>query len=563
MASMRSRAAALACALAALAGCATGSRRVQSSDYPFDFHLDCLLDSRHVVLFIVDGLRADVFDRMVEAGDLPAIGRHLVGRGARAEYALAPVPSITNASIAALTCGAFPGRAGVVGNRWFDHEMLRRVSVFSVADYYAPNEFLARPTVFEALPDEPTATIATPSVKGSAFNVHLHYNIVAGMNYLFGKWDKVDEIFMEHFRDVAEFANREGVFPRVTIIHLSGLDFVSHKYGQLSPEAAAILRNVDEVFGRFAAAMERNGALDSVCLILLADHGHVRLGAENFLLLDRRLSADLGIPVLDAYTGVDRSGHAHLRERHYDRFAAIVSNNGRNAFLHLRHNPAGEWVRPERMASWEARPAWDEVRNYRTPSGSVDLVEALRGMEGIRFVIGSPRPGEIAVFSAGGEGRIRAAGDPPATRYAYEVVRGDDPLGCREDPAAARLMDGRFHPSRAWLEATARLPQPDVVAQLPSLFESPFCGDLFLVAADDWDFEEPNVSSHGGFLRGEMAVPLVIAGPRVRRGRFGIVRLVDVVPTILDYLGLADRVGDLALDGVSFLEEIEDHARER
>lgn len=117
-------------------------------------------------------------------------------------------------------------------------------------------------------------------------------------------------------------------------------------------------------------------------------------------------------------------------------------------------------------------------------------------------------------------------------------------------------MDGRFHPSRDWLTATGGLARPDIVAQLPSLFESPCRGELYVAASDDGCFEEGNVSEHGGFLRGEMCVPLLVAGPGIRKGAFGPVRIVDVVPTILDYLGHGDRIAGAGLDGVSFLKEI-------
>jgi len=174
----------------------------------------------------------------------------------------------------------------------------------------------------------------------------------------------------------------------------------------------------------------------------------------------------------------------------------------------------------------------------------------------VGFVAGRPRNGEIALFSPGGESRIRTVVEGGETRFSYAVVEGDDPLGYGGTGAAASLCEGRFSSSREWLEATCGLDFPDIVAQLPSLFEDRSRGDLYLVAADGWDFEETNISSHGGFQRDEMRIPLLVAGPRIRKGTFGPVRLVDLVPTILDYLGHGDRARRDGLDGVSFLEEI-------
>mgnify|MGYP000877123101 CR=1 FL=1 len=88
---------------ALVAGCSMGSRRILPGDYPSDPRLDCILDDRHVVLFLVDGCRADLLQEMVERGELPAIQRYLIARGASAGCAVSTVPSVTNACIAATT----------------------------------------------------------------------------------------------------------------------------------------------------------------------------------------------------------------------------------------------------------------------------------------------------------------------------------------------------------------------------------------------------------------------------------------------------------------------------
>ena len=540
-----------------LTGCGMGSGRVRSSDYPFDFHVNCILDDRHVILFLVDGCRADLLDEMARGGDLPAIKKYLIERGITAACAVSTIPAVTAAAVAAVTCGVYPGNLNVIGNRWFDQSQSRRNAVFSIRDFYTPNEYMRRKTVYELLGDEMTVAVCTRSSRGSTYNIPMYYNLVGMRNYLFGRWDKVDEIFIEQFGDVVECANREGVFPRLAFFHLPGLDAVEHRHGPFSNEARTLLKSIDRTIGALMEGLQRNRVMDDVCVMLMSDHGQVLLKKENYLLLEKYFADELGLPALDRYTSVDRSESLPKRERFYNRFCVIVANNGRNASLYVRHNPGGRWVPTEQMASWKEKPAWGELRNYQTPSGAVDLVEKLRRANGVRFVMGQPRKGEVAIFSAAGESLIRAKGPGGGSRFAYEVASGEDPLGYRGSPHAAKLMDGDYHPSREWLNATCDLAQADVVAQLPSLFESPCAGDLFVVAADGWDFEEVNMSSHGGFLRGEMQTPLIIAGPRIRKGTIGAVRIVDVMPTILDYLGYGSRIDELNLDGVSFWKEIQ------
>ena len=539
-----------------LAGCGMGSGRVRSSDYPVDFKVNCLVDGRHVILILVDGCRLDLFDEMVRAGELPAIKKYFVDCGSSAGCAVSAVPSITTAAVASIICGAYPGHVDVIGNRWFDRARLRRNEVFSVSDFYTPNEYMKRRTLFEFLLDEMTVSGCNRSSRGSTYNISMYYNLIGMRNCMFNNWAKVDEVFMEEFGDVVECANREGVFPRLTFIHLPGLDHVSHAHGSFSREAREHLKKIDGSIGELMEALARNGALDSVCRIMVADHGHTLLKKENYLLLEKRLSEELGLPVLDSASRVDRSRSIAERQCYYRKFSIIVANNGRNASLYVRHNPAGRWVPPEQAGSWTEQPPWEELRRYHTPRGAVDLVDRLKRTRGICFVIGRPRKDEIAIFTEAGESRIERKGVGDKALFAYEVLEGEDPLGYRGTPAASALMDGGFHASRDWLDATCAASHPDVVAQLPSLFDSPYSGDLFIVSADDWDFEKANVSGHGGFLKGEMLVPLVIAGPRIRKGTFGPVRTVDVAPTILDYLGHGDRIAGANMDGVSFLGQI-------
>lgn len=544
------------------AGCGMGSRRLQPGVYPFDPHLDCLFDDRHVILFLVDGLRADVLREMVRAGELPAIKKYLVDRGVSADCAVSTVPPVTNASVAALTCGAYPGRLNILGNRWFDRETSRRVSVLDLDDYYVTEEYLVAPTVYEMLGDELTVSLFTRCPRGSTYHIPVYYSLIGMKYYLARNWGKVDEAFLREYEDVAACASREGVFPRFVLFHLAGFDSVAHHTGSYSPQAREMLRNMDRALAPIMENLERSGALDRVCLVLTSDHGHVPIGRKNRLSWKRWFPARLGLPALGCSGDSDHKG-----EGRYDRFAVVDASNGRNSFLHFRHNPAGRWVRPEAMAAWGIRPSWEELRRYQTPGGLVDLVGELRKARGVSLVAGRPREGEIAIFSAAGEGRIRTEGaggsarrGPGETggepRFAYEVVAGDDPLGYREAPEAAALMDGRFHGSRDWLRATCGLERPDVVAQLPSIFDAACSGDLYVVAADEWDFGRKDISGHGGLARGEMRIPLIIAGPRIRRGAFGPVRIVDIVPTVLDYVGHGDRVREYGMDGVSFLGEI-------
>ena len=86
------------------------------------------------------------------------------------------------------------------------------------------------------------------------------------------------------------------------------------------------------------------------------------------------------------------------------------------------------------------------------------------------------------------------------------------------------------------------------------MLDGPRVGDLVVFARRGWSFHPTHASDHGGPLAGEMLVPLVMAGPGVPQGELGAVRQVDILPTVLEYLG-CDAPGD-EIDGRSFLPEI-------
>ena len=72
------------------------------------------------------------------------------------------------------------------------------------------------------------------------------------------------------------------------------------------------------------------------------------------------------------------------------------------------------------------------------------------------------------------------------------------------------------------------------------------------IAAKGWDLDKVNRAGHGGLFPSDVAVPVLLAGPRVPKGRLGPVRVIDVSATILDVLG---RPIPPELDGQSLLKK--------
>jgi arylsulfatase A-like enzyme len=95
---------------------------------------------------------------------------------------------------------------------------------------------------------------------------------------------------------------------------------------------------------------------------------------------------------------------------------------------------------------------------------------------------------------------------------------------------------------------------PDFVPQARELFDSPLVGDVVVFTREGWSFHPTHKSDHGGPLRQEMFVPLVVAGRGIGRGELPVVRQIDIVPTVLEFLGHQAPEGGLG--GRSFLRSI-------
>ena len=86
--------------------------------------------------------------------------------------------------------------------------------------------------------------------------------------------------------------------------------------------------------------------------------------------------------------------------------------------------------------------------------------------------------------------------------------------------------------------------------QLAAYFRARRAGDIAVFAAEGWDFGNRHSAGHGGLNRGEMCFPLILAGPGVPHGRLETAQAVDIMPTILHWLG--KPIPD-ALDGQPLL----------
>jgi len=555
------------------AGWAVHSRRVSSTARGMKSFIAAPVPDRTMVLFIIDGCRADVMYDLIESGEMPNIKKEILERGIAAENAITCIPSTTFSAITTSMTGKYPGETGIVGNRWFDPVKLESRSYLNRAGYYKVREDTDAKTIFQVLLPRETASILSPVNKGAAFIVKMDSNYIGMGNYMIGRWEYVDRVYMQHLDDVALYANKAGIFPVLTVVHMPSTDHIGHESGCISEEYKDILKNFDSLLGEAVELFTRNGEREKISIIVTADHGQVTVGESKHADIKKVLK-DIGIrgsKILNVsklhndkgsmrwFKKKDRMNGVSYRrrEKQLKRYNIIYAVNGRCAYIYIRKNRKDESGK-EKFQSWDERLNLEEIENYTIAKGvDVNLINKLLENEGVGFAVFGNN-GSADIYSEYGKSSVEEGIVEGRKAYKYKVIYGEDPLCMNEGPWS-RLLDGNFHTVDKWLEYSNQQRYPGVITQIASLVNNPRSGDLVLFASEGWDFEpeKKNNAAHGGFEAGEMRIPFLWSGPGIRKGSIGTIRSVDIFPTIAEYLGVAkERVNEIRIDGVSFLDEV-------
>jgi arylsulfatase A-like enzyme len=101
---------------------------------------------------------------------------------------------------------------------------------------------------------------------------------------------------------------------------------------------------------------------------------------------------------------------------------------------------------------------------------------------------------------------------------------------------------------------------PDAVIQLSQIFHDGRAGDLFVIPKSEWGFRKAKAATHGSIIFDDMRVPMLISGPTVPAGKFGVIRSCDIYPLLLKWFGI--NVPKNNYDGVDPFEKIEPESKE-
>jgi hypothetical protein len=496
-------------------------------------HTDVQRPDPGVVLFICDGMGANVVEQGCREGWLPNIQRRFVAGGAHVEHATTCIPAITYGVIATLLTGTGPGTHTVVGNRWFDPDYAFFRSYATIEDYRDINYDCDGRTIYELIQPAPSVSIQAALTRGVTANIANW--AVSGVMWFFHDYTAVDKLTATSLGQVAGWADDHKQWPTLLTCYFPGADSVGHRCGVSSPQYRRAIEHLDYQVGRVCDWLEARGLLSTTYLVLVADHGMVDVAPDGFIDLEHLVRDRWGRNATDRTL---QEGPQAWRAAYFDRFDTVIAyQNGRGAFIYFR-GPGGWRDRPtheEVAAILEAPPP--EARLWNNPG--VELAAYLAADDA------------ALLRSQHGATRILRREGPTGAEYSYEPYPGDV-LGYLADPDLAAFVLAGFHPAREWLGATAGQVFPDFVPHIIPLLHVRRAGQVVVFTQPGYSFARER-GGHGGIRREELRIPFMIAGPGIAAGRvIDVARAVDLVPTILNLLNI-DSSEDEWLEGVSIL----------
>lgn len=453
------------------------------------------------LVLLVDGLRPDLGEAMLQAGELPNLQAMIAGGGRN--RAITVFPSTTSVAYLPFLTGCTPGRCNIPSIRWLDRRgyggrwWSERGSVRSYCGYQAPRlDADISPdvrTIFELVPE--SMGIFTPVARGltPARDPSRRERQFWGSLAHFAQWHQPsDDAVSRHLLKALDKPWR------FVFAQFPAVDGYTH---QSAPEARLVrraLRKVDETVGAVRQRLRQRGELETTLILVVSDHGATTVRTHVDLAGWFRRQ---GIPTLS---------HPVLWEPN-PRAAVMVAGNG-SAMVYAR---PGE--RRDRR--------WPVERLKRAESFDVatDVVAALVAEPSIALVAAESAAGGVWVASESGSARI-VADDGVVT---YTPLDGD-PLGVGGALTAT---------PRDWLDATWDSAYPDAAFHLLDQFRADRTGDLVVVAKEGYDFREryevpEHKAGHGSLIRAHMQTPVWASEPLPDIP----LRTVDLFPAMLDWL---------------------------
>jgi len=456
------------------------------------------MNDKSCIFILADGARADLFEYLLDKGELPNISEYIVDRGSYSN-GVTVFPSTTGPAYTPYLLGKFPGRCNLPGIRWFDRYQFEqtRFSLKGIRSYIGPETYLINsdldtngtPTLFELLPR--SISILNEITRGlSSSRDKTKYKKA----YL-----KIKSHFTDSSNEVDEAGGRLLIDslkenPEFLFCVFMGIDTYSHQLHPFHKKVVNSYKFIDSYVGEIASYLKKENRLDNTLIAIGSDHGLTPTHSH------------FDTPLFMEKLGYKTLYHTNILNHLIDADASVMISGNSMAHIYIKSKDG-----------WKRNAFMDETEN---------VVNELLGRNEIDIVAGIRSDSKIGIKSARGEALAWNANG----NVMYQVV-GSDPFGYKKLPK-------KLTPDSAY-KHSYDTNYPDALVQLLQLFESRRTGDLVISAKPGIDLrarhESPeHCGSHGSLVKDHMMVPIVVSN----KANSTFVRSSDIYPTILKYLDI-------------------------
>lgn len=494
-------------------------------------------NAKHVILIIIDNVRADQFFTFYNEGKLPNL-KKIGDKGIICEHCVTSFPSVTLPAQSNIMTGSYSGYypksgSGIPAYNWFD----RDTDPPQYRNYSMKNAVNMRDdigtnvkTLFEQMGEEKlnTYSVAQLCSRGvtdffpnsiiKGFLYYLYYSILKKKPELFHT--KVTERLIDVFKNPRKFFKNNNKPTAVVGLYLA-TDILSHELGFESLRYKEALLNIDSEIGRLIRELEKLGIFKDTVIAITADHGSYKARKAGNI-----------IPFLEK------------------RGLVQYNNKTGRGDLDLVFNSLGFFT--FKGKTWKDRPLIEELKNYIPTVGGepINLIDMMFEIEGVKFVYfrddnNTPEKGIINILKKENNKILKCyveyLGD--TTRYTTDSA---DIYNYSKDSLASKMIDGKFHTIDEWLAHTHHLDFPMLPDQIMRYFKNPRSCDILVSTLSDVSYNHfhgknknlTQLHNHDIGLKCSMYVPLIIGGSEiVPVKKLEYCKTTDIVPTLLYYLG--------------------------
>lgn len=282
------------------------------TDYPPSPFLDSndIRSAKNVVLFIIDGLGADIAHSQTQN---PFLINQYKGN------ITSVFPSATATAISSLTFGVAPNKHAIVGwNTWIEsiNEVMTILPFHPlVGEHNYPNDTFSiadcidQDTFFESI-DRPSVTFQPAEIVRSHFS---RYATRGAKQVQYQSLNELIDSLVSHIEQTTE--------PSFYYIYWPYYDSICHKYGVNSRESNVHYSRIIMALSEFTARLDSNA---ETLMIATADHGMINCTSEDILSLEDY--PDIRACLSQPLSGEPRVIYCHTKAEQKNHFEALATD---------------------------------------------------------------------------------------------------------------------------------------------------------------------------------------------------------------------------------------------